>query len=70
VPAWLGERFEGLDADPETRSLVAVTTATELCRTLIAEGVDAFHFYTLNRSALTNAVCRMLGVRRDLEEAA
>lgn len=70
VPAWMHERFEGLDNDPETRSLVAATTATELCRKLIAEGVDSFHFYTLNRSALTNAVCRMLGVRRDLEEAA
>jgi methylenetetrahydrofolate reductase (NADPH) len=26
------------------------------------EGVDAFHFYTLNRSDLVYAICRMLGL--------
>jgi methylenetetrahydrofolate reductase (NADPH) len=70
VPDWLVARFDGLDEDPKTRDLVAATTATELCRTLMDEGVDAFHFYTLNRATLTNAVCRMLGIRPSLEEAA
>ncbi len=63
IPAKLAETFEGLDADPETRHLVAATVAAEQCQALQAEGVDAFHFYTLNRSDLTTAICRMLGVR-------
>jgi methylenetetrahydrofolate reductase (NADH) len=63
VPAWLLARFAGLDGDRETCALVAAATAGELCRRLRAEGVDTFHFYTLNRAALTDAICRSLGVR-------
>jgi methylenetetrahydrofolate reductase (NADPH) len=70
VPAWLAARFDGLDADPETRALVAATTASELCQRLIAEGVTAFHFYTLNQAPLGLAVCRMLGLKPTLQEAA
>ncbi len=70
VPAWLAARFDGLDEDAETRALVAATTACELCQRLLAEGVTAFHFYTLNRSTLSAAVCRMLGLRPRLMEAA
>jgi methylenetetrahydrofolate reductase (NADPH) len=70
IPAWLAARFEGLDSDPETRALVAATTASELCQRLIAEGITAFHFYTLNKAPLSLAVCRMLGLRPALQEAA
>jgi methylenetetrahydrofolate reductase (NADPH) len=61
VPDWLSARFAGLDGDSETSLLVAAATAAELCRKLRAEGVEAFHFYTLNRGALTHAVCRSIG---------
>jgi methylenetetrahydrofolate reductase (NADPH) len=37
---------------------------------LIAEGITAFHFYTLNKAPLSLAVCRMLGLRPALQEAA
>ena len=70
VPAWLAELYRGLDDDPETRSMVAAAQATELCQRLQAEGIEAFHFYTLNRPALTAAICRRLSVRAPLEEAA
>ncbi len=40
------------------------------CRRLLAEGVSAFHFYTLNQAPLCTAVCRMLGAQPGLEEAA
>ncbi len=70
VPDWLAARFDGLDDDPETRDLVAATTASELCQALLREGVESFHFYTLNRAKLTLAICRMLGLRPQLEEAA
>ena len=69
VPAWLAARFDGLDGDAETSLLLAAATADELCRRLRAEGVEAFHFYTLNRAALTHAVCRSLGVRPSLPAA-
>jgi methylenetetrahydrofolate reductase (NADPH) len=63
VPAWLAERFEGLDDDLETRRMIAATVAGDLCRRLQSEGVGQFHFYTLNRADLTFATCHLLGVR-------
>ena len=63
VPRWLADFFEGIDDDPETRKLVAAHVAGEQCRMLLAEGVQAFHFYTLNRPELSRAICRLLGIR-------
>jgi methylenetetrahydrofolate reductase (NADPH) len=63
LPAWLGNLFEGLDKDPETRRLIAASVATEMCARLAEEGFSDFHFYTLNRADLTYAICRVLGVR-------
>ena len=63
VPADLGWKFEGLDADPETRKLVAATVAAEQVQGLAAEGISEFHFYTLNRADLTYAICHILGLR-------
>ncbi len=70
VPDWLRRTFDGLDEDPEARQLVAASVAAELCRQLAAEGVDQFHFYTLNRPDLTYAVCRHLGLKPALDAAA
>jgi methylenetetrahydrofolate reductase (NADPH) len=63
VPGWLAKLFDGLDDEPETRQLVAASVAAEQCRRLQAEGIDEFHFYTLNRAALTLAICRVLGLK-------
>lgn len=63
VPDWLEQRFEGLDDDAETRQLIAASVAIDLANRLRAEGVDEFHFYTLNRAELTLAICHALGVR-------
>jgi methylenetetrahydrofolate reductase (NADPH) len=63
VPAWLHERFDGLDDDAETRQMIAASVAIEQVRQLQKEGIDEFHFYTLNRSELTYAICHALGVR-------
>ncbi len=62
VPDWLGRLFAGLDDDPETRRAVAAVVATEQVRVLRANGVDAFHFYTLNRADLVCGIARVLGV--------
>jgi methylenetetrahydrofolate reductase (NADPH) len=63
LPAWLARLFEGLDDDPETRRLVSAAATAQLCAQLAAEGVEDFHFYTLNRADLTLAICRIIGVR-------
>ncbi len=64
VPAWLAARFDGLDDDPETRQMIAASTAIEQVEALRREGVTDFHFYTLNRAELTCAICHALGLRQ------
>lgn len=63
IPNWFPALFDGLDDDLETLNLVAATVAAEQCRRLRDEGVDDFHFYTLNRAALCFAICRLLGIQ-------
>lgn len=63
VPQWLHERFAGLEDDAETRQMIAANVAIEQARRLQAEGINEFHFYTLNRSELTVAICHALGIR-------
>ena len=62
IPDWFAKAFEGLDATPEIRDMVAAGVAADLCINLQKEGVDRFHFYTLNRAELTLATCRRLGI--------
>ena len=63
VPGWMGQLFEGLEEDAETRRMVAAVVAAEQVRLLQANGVDEFHFYTLNRPDLTYAIAHILGAR-------
>jgi len=63
VPDWLREWFVGLEDDTQTRQMIAASVAISQVRRLQAEGIDEFHFYTLNRSELTFAICHALGVR-------
>ena len=63
LPRWMINLFEGLDDDPETRRLVTAVTTAQLCARLQAEGIDDFHFYTLNRADLCYAICHLLGLR-------
>ncbi len=63
VPSWLEHLFDGAEADPEMRRMLALVVAAEQVRLLQANGVDEFHFYTLNRPDLTYAIAHLLGVR-------
>ena len=69
VPAWLRQRFDGLDDDAETRRMIAANVAIEQVQHLRRHGVEEFHFYTLNRAELTYAICHALGLRPCLTEA-
>ena len=70
IPQWLGERFAGLDDDPQTRKLVGAIVAAEQVERLRREGFEEFHFYTLNQGDLAPAVCRLLGSRPVTERSA
>ncbi len=70
VPQWLADRFEGLDADPATRRLIAAAVAAEQVLDLVDHGVHDFHFYTMNKADLVYAICHLLGLRPKLERVA
>jgi methylenetetrahydrofolate reductase (NADPH) len=63
VPESMARHFDGLEEDADTRKLVAATLAAEQCTKLADEGVEDFHFYTLNRADLAYAICHILGLR-------
>jgi len=63
IPEALRHRFDGLEDDAETRQMISASVAIEQVRHLESEGIEDFHFYTLNRSELTYAICHALGVR-------
>jgi methylenetetrahydrofolate reductase (NADPH) len=63
VPQWLHTRFEGLEEDAETRRLIGASVAIAQVEALAREGIEEFHFYTLNRADMSYAICHALGVR-------
>lgn len=70
IPAWLADRFDGLDDDFDTRQKVAVAVAVEQVLDLVDHGVTDFHFFTMNRSDLVYPICHVLGLRPRVAVAA
>jgi len=63
VPEEYHRLFVGHDAAAVlVRQKIAEEVAVEQCLALRADGVDHFHFYTLNRAELVAAICQHLGV--------
>jgi len=62
IPAFLDERFAGLDDQPQARAEVAADVAAEQIEDLVRRGVGDFHLYTMNRSALVSATLTRLGL--------
>lgn len=63
LPDWLHGLYQGTEDDPETRDLITANVAAELCHKLADEGVNDFHFYTLNKAGLALSTCHLLGLK-------
>lgn len=61
VPPHFGPLFEPLRGDAQASYQLAVELATALCERLSSEGVDHFHFYTLNQTDLCLDISLALG---------
>jgi methylenetetrahydrofolate reductase (NADPH) len=61
VPQWLDDAFAAATRDGR-EDLLSIALSTELCDTLVCEGVEDLHFYTLNRPNLTREVCHAMGI--------
>ena len=61
IPAHIAAGFDRAERE-DRAALYALTHCADLCDTLLCEGVENLHFYTLNRPELTLQVCRALGL--------
>lgn len=61
VPDALVRRIAVAGEDHAAVREIGIEIATELCTSLIAEGVDGLHFYTMNQIAATAEICSHLG---------
>mgnify|MGYP000270534534 CR=1 FL=1 len=62
IPDWMEEMFAGLEDAPDMHAMVSTYLAAQQCQRMIDAGIDAFHFYTLNKPDLSLAICRALGI--------
>ena len=58
VPGWVVDAFDGYEDDHAACHEIAVDIAARQLERLRANGVSAFHFYTLNKADLTIDACR------------
>ena len=65
VPQWFIDKFDGLDDNPTERNKVAAEVLVNSVLELQREGIDNFHFYTLNRAKMTLHAAQALGFEVD-----
>jgi len=58
IPDALTRQFDNVDPKSELHGLIAAAVAVEQVQDLRRRGVRNFHFYTMNRAGLTEAICR------------
>ena len=63
IPRWIRQRLIAYGDDVESIRAFGLEVVTDLCDQLICAGVPALHFYTMNQSAATLAIVRLLSDR-------
>ena len=64
IPDKIVGDLEDIASDKEAVRAYGVKAAVELCEVLMANGVPAIHFYTLNKSKQVEAICEQLRDKR------
>jgi methylenetetrahydrofolate reductase (NADPH) len=62
IPRWIRLRLQGFGDDVASIKSFGLDVVTDLCDQLRAGGAPSFHFYTLNHSEPTLALCERLGL--------
>jgi len=62
IPRWIRLRLQSFGDDAESIKAFGLDVVTDLCDQLRAGGAPALHFYTMNQSAPTLALCKNLGL--------
>lgn len=62
IPRWIRQRLTGFGDDIASIQAFGLEVITDLCDQLLTAGVPGLHFYTMNRTDPTLAICRNLGL--------
>jgi methylenetetrahydrofolate reductase (NADPH) len=65
IPRWIRLRLQSYGDDVASIKAFGLEVVTDLCEQLRAGGAPALHFYTMNQSAATLALCQNLGLAAD-----
>lgn len=62
IPRWIRQRLVAFGDDGEAIRSFGIDVVGRLCEQLRAGGAPGLHFYTMNQSLATMALCRHLGI--------
>ncbi|MDE2417906.1 MAG: methylenetetrahydrofolate reductase [NAD(P)H] [Burkholderiales bacterium] len=62
IPRWIRLRLQSFGDDTASIKAFGLDVVTDLCEQLRAGGAPAIHFYTMNQSGPTLALCERLGL--------
>ena len=62
IPRWIRLRLQGFGDDTASIKAFGLDVVTGLCEQLRAGGAPALHFYSMNQSVATLALCQRLGL--------
>lgn len=62
IPRWIRLRLQSYGDDTASIKSFGLDVTTQLCEKLIQGGAPAIHFYTMNQSVATLAICKNLGL--------
>lgn len=62
IPRWLRKRLDAFGNDLESLRSFGLDIVSELCQQLLDQGACGLHFYTMNKSKPTMALCKNLGL--------
>ena len=60
IPQELLRKIEAVEDDAEAVRHIGMYHTTQQCLNLLEQGVAGIHFYTLNRSTATRAICQLI----------
>ena len=62
IPRWIRKRLEGFADDRESIKAFGTDVVSELSQTLLDFGCPGLHFYSMNQTEASLAICRNLGI--------
>jgi methylenetetrahydrofolate reductase (NADPH) len=62
IPRWIRLRLQGFGDDTASIKAFGLDVVTDLCEQLRAGGAPGLHFYSMNQSTATLAICHRLGL--------